>query len=175
MYTVQQLSNSTRELTSSTSEGGQGEQAPQSDDRAPALVPTYEGQPPSLTGTDDSQDGPDQQVHPDAFAGGGDGVPTQPIIWWWSQGREGYSQGPNDEEERDPGPVQTTGGEELSGQGETPGGHSRQENTDEEDINRIEVSPKFTVSNNFDTGVEHVCAATPTRHNERPLFLCLSR
>ena len=71
------MSTSTRELASSTGEGGQGEQAPQSDDRAPALFPTCEGQPPSLTGTDDSQGGPDQQVHPDAFVVGGDGVPTQ--------------------------------------------------------------------------------------------------
>ena len=33
--------------------------------------------------------------------------------------------------------------------GETPGGRKKQQNTDEEDIPRTEVSPEFSVVNNF--------------------------
>ena len=49
---------------------------------------------------------------------------TLPRLWSKSQRRGGATRGLV--EETAPGPEQTTGGEELSGTDETPGGHSVQ-------------------------------------------------
>ena len=60
--------------------------------------------PPSLTGRGEGQHGPDHQVHQGAFTGEEGGVPTQPLIWWKPQRKEGKTTGPTgqvkDKEER---------------------------------------------------------------------------